>query len=902
MEGTILERPQFPGLGVLKSPGHERQAKGGKSGNPSSNLHNHVEASVERKKASMCDGAVRLVKPKKIMNVGTFNVRTVSKEGRESELAYNFESHGLNILGVQEHRKEHEEEIAYNQLGSSSMFITASCTRNRRNARVGGVSLLLDRLSYKALSSIEKINDRIIVAHFNGNPKCTVVVVYSPTNVSKKEDIDNFYEALDGVFSAIPPHNLTLLLGDLNAQISGQWSFHPTSNRNGNKLEELMEEHRLWNGSTSFQKREGKLWTYLSPKNRRSQIDHVLVSRKWKNSVKNVEAYSTFSSVGSDHRVVVAQVRISLRKPKRLERKVKHDWSLLRTDKVLAERYSVEISNRFSALQVVEDDIDTIYGKFLNANNEVAEDLLPKLKKRVAKSELCNNPKVARARERLKNAYKGYSVDLTKEKREEVNEAKEMLDEAYDGAKAEEIDEQVKEINKDSGFGKMRKVWKLVHGISGRNKAYAGKIDGATEEERIKTWQGHFEGLLGKPPKVSTTLKDLPKKKLKCPIDDSEFSMAEYRKVADALEEGKNGGADGIRPEVLKRGNHLMDNIILGMCNKALREGDTPSQWSEMNIVPVPKSGPLNKVTNYRGISMCPVITKVVNKLVLLRMRPSLETILRRNQNGFRPERGTVAHILALRRILEGVRDKQLPATLIFVDFSKAFDTIDRDNMFEILKSYGVPENMLQLIMKIYEKTKARVTSPDGDTLLFRILAGIMQGDTLAPYLFIIVLDYALTKAMEGREQLGFTLAPRRSRRHPAKTLTDLDYADDIAALSDCMKDAQELLCQLETAAAEVGLYINSKKTQCINYNQPKGIITAIDGGVIKEVEDYKYLGAWISSSKKDFTTRRARAWDIAHKLKPLWTSKMPRATKVGVLTAAVESRRCCCMVASHGL
>ena len=49
----------------------------------------------------------------------------------------------------------------------------------------------------------------------------------------------------------------------------------------------------------------------------------------------------------------------------------------------------------------------------------------------------------------------------------------------------------------DSGFGKMRKVWKLVHDISGRNVAYAGKIDGSTEEERVEAWKSHFKGLLG---------------------------------------------------------------------------------------------------------------------------------------------------------------------------------------------------------------------------------------------------------------------------------------------------------------------------------------------------------------------------------------------------------------------
>ena len=74
-----------------------------------------------------------------------------------------------------------------------------------------------------------------------------------------------------------------------------------------------------------------------------------------------------------------------------------------------------------------------------------------------------------------------------------------------------------------------------------------------------------------------------------------------------------------------------------------------------------------------------------------------------------------------------------------------------------------------------------------------------MQGDTLAPFLFIIVLDYALRKVISGREQgLGFTLTPRRSKRHPAVVLTDLDYADDISLLSNNVEQAQEFPNRVE--------------------------------------------------------------------------------------------------------
>ena len=97
------------------------------------------------------------------------------------------------------------------------------------------------------------------------------------------------------------------------------------------------------------------------------------------------------------------------------------------------------------------------------------------------------------------------------------------------------------------------------------------------------------------------------------------------------------------------------------------------------------------------------------------------------------------------------------------------------------------------------------VRSPDGDTEFFDIIAGVLQVDTLAPYLFIIVLDYVL-RNLDQNKTLGFTLRKQLSRRYPAEMLTDADFADDLALLSDKIGNAEKLLKILETAAASVGL------------------------------------------------------------------------------------------------
>ena len=260
------------------------------------------------------------------------------------------------------------------------------------------------------------------------------------------------------------------------------------------------------------------------------------------------------------------------------------------------------------------------------------------------------------------------------------------------------------------------------------------------------------------------------------------------------------------------------------------------------------------------------MVAKVVNKMILNRIQPKIDPLLRKNQNGFRPGRSTVAHILALRRLIEGVKSNNRSAIITFVDFKKAFDSVNRQSMHEILKALWC----------------SKVVTPDGETDSINILIGVLQGDTLAPYLFAIVLDFALRKAIDGNEEnLGFHLLRRRSKRIAPTVLTDLDFADDIALVSQEIDSAQELLLKIELEAKRLGLTMNSKKTeiQSFNITRPLGI-KSMSGEFINEVNNFKYLGAMTESSDKDFEVRKALAWTACNKLKKIWTSKMSRKLK----------------------
>ena len=147
-----------------------------------------------------------------------------------------------------------------------------------------------------------------------------------------------------------------------------------------------------------------------------------------------------------------------------------------------------------------------------------------------------------------------------------------------------------------------------------------------------------------------------------------------------------------------------------------------------------------------------------------------IDNILRKNQNGFRRNTSTTSQILTIRRILEAVRAKNLQATLLFIDFTKAFNSIHRGKMEQILLAYGQPKETVAAIMILYRNTKAKVRSPDGDKEYFDIVAGVLQGDTLAPYLFIICLDYVLRTSIDKIREAKDT--PQKQSRTPTTLMT----------------------------------------------------------------------------------------------------------------------------------
>ena len=385
-----------------------------------------------------------------------------------------------------------------------------------------------------------------------------------------------------------------------------------------------------------------------------------------------------------------------------------------------------------------------------------------------------------------------------------LEKAQDELANIYLKEQTEYIQNQIDKIRDSVEDSKSRIAWQTINEVSRRTSTAKAKLKATNQQERIHLWKQHFENLLGNLPKVThEPIMRIISKQLDIKLGP--FTREELKSVLRKIKNRKAAGFDEIPPEVWK--TRQFNDILLWHCNAEYNQNPIDI-WMKGCILPFPKRGDLGLAKNYRGITLTSIAAKISNALRRNRIEPKIDNILRKNQNGFWRNRSKTLQILTIRRILEGVRAKNLQATILFVDFTKAFDSIHRGKMEQILLAYGLPKETVVAIMILYRNTKVKVRSPDGDTDYFNIVACVLQGDTLAPYLFIICLDYVLRTSIDKIKEKSFKLTKERSRRYPAQTITDIDYADDVALLANTPAQTETLLHWPPCQCTQNGIYV----------------------------------------------------------------------------------------------
>ena len=663
-------------------------------------------------------------------------------------------------------------------------------------------------------------------------------------------------------------------------------------NENGELLADFCACNELIIGGTLFPHRQCHKATWMSPDHlTENQIDHVVVRQRWKSSLEDVRVRRG-ADIGSDHHLVVAKLRIKLAAKKRQKNpRVKFDVQKLRTPEI-KNSFQLAVHNRFQALEIenTEATVTQSWSNIRNATVGACEEVLgrpptnrkpwisdetwQRVEERRKMKEALNQARTRLQRQTAANNYnkvaKEVKIALRKDKRTFHNELADIAEEA-------------------AGKGDLKALYETTRILSGRKSNPNRPIKDKTGQlltsidDQLTRWKEHFEDILNRPPPQNPPVLE-PGPDLNIPTN--EISRQEVLKALGALKNGKATGVDNIPAEALKEGGDVIVDRLHQLLNLVWTQEEIPTDWKKGLLVKLPKSGDLTHCGKWRGITLLSIPSKVLTRIILERMKDAVDRELRDEQAGFRKERCCTDQIATLRVIVEQTIEWQSSLYVCFVDFEKAFDSIDRQTIWEIIRHYGVPEKIVNITRLLYEDYSCQVIHDGRLSEEFQVTTGVRQGCLLSPLLFLVVLDW-VTKTAYARSRKGiqWTLTQK---------LEDLEFADDLALLSHRLQDMQEKVDALSEVAKRVGLKISQEKTKVLRTNNKQEAPITIGGVATENVKEFAYLGSIISQTggtDEDITARIKKARQAFAILRPVWKSTaISIHTKIRIFSSNVKS------------
>ena len=332
--------------------------------------------------------------------------------------------------------------------------------------------------------------------------------------------------------------------------------------------------------------------------------------------------------------------------------------------------------------------------------------------------------------------------------------------------------------------------------------------------------------------------------------------------IEEALMRFKNEkapGPDGITAEMLKAGGEPLWEQLAKFFTACMRKKRIPVKWKESRTVLLYKKGDPNDVKNYRPICLLPVIYKLFTKIIVNRITEQLDAAQPPEQAGFRKGFCTLDHMQAVNQVQERAREKDMKLYLVFVDYEKAFDSVEINAVLNALVSQGVSNHYVDILEDVYDGCTTEIKLFE-QPITIPIGRGVRQGDTISPKLFTAALEEVFkTLDWNGRRACGITMEGQR--------LTHLRFADDIVLIGTSKKDVEQRLEELNRASEAVGLRINRSKTKWMSYSKT-GERIKLDGEEIERVDKYVYLGQELSEDHQ-----QGLRGEISRRIKAAWCS-----------------------------
>lgn len=842
-----------------------------------------------------------IVSTRTTTTIGTWNVRTMYETGKSAQVAAEMRRYNLTILGISETRwtGSGQKRLATGELLLYSGHEQDDATHTQ------GVALMLSKSAQGALLGWEAHGPRIMTASFSTKKKrinIDIIQCYAPTNDSEEEEKDDFYDRLLTIIQDRSQRNIIIVMGDFNAKIGsdnrgyeeimGQHGLGEI-NDNGERFADLCATSNLVIGGSVFSHRRIHKATWVSPdRQTENQIDHVCIVRTFRRSLRDVRVRRG-ADVASDHHLLVAWMKLKLKRNWTGGSNQRHRYNntALRENNK-QEKFKITLSNKFQVLEEMleEETIEDRWKRVKEAVTSTCQEVLGpktythkewistetlrKIQERREKKTAVNNSRTrtakAKANDEYAEANRSVKRSIKKDKKNYVEMLAAEAEEAAHHGNTRDLYATIKKLS-----GKFAKPERPVKDRNGRAIP--------DEEGQKNRWVEHFQELLNRPAPANPP--DVPPAESDLPIECGAPTKEEIRSAIKHLKSGKSAGPDNIPAEALKADVETSVELLYPLFCKIWEDEEVPADWREGYLVKIPKKGDLSSCSNYRGITLLSIPGKVFNRILLNRMKEAVDPHLRDQQAGFRKERSCTDQIATLRIILEQSLEWNSPLYVNFLDYEKAFDSVDRQTLWKLLRHYGVPEKITNIIRKSYERMTCRIVHGRQLTDAFEVHTGVRQGCLLSPFLFLLAIDWVMkTSTDQKRNGIQWTLW---------KQMDDLDFADDLALLSHTQQQMQEKTSIVADNSASLGLHINRGKSKVFKTNASSNTPITVEGDALEEVDSFTYLGSILDKqggTDADVKTRIGKARAAFHQLKNIWGSRQFNITiKIRVFNTIVK-------------